>query len=229
MATRAELDQIRLALARLSDAAQADWQYVWDSLRASDRVVVGRAMAQGWMWVLQRYGDMAATLAADYFEVQALDLGVKPKVVLAPGMDESRAVPRLGWAISTQESVANSLGLLDELVRQPYRSTFQDSAWKSGAGWARVPSGATTCAFCLMLASRGAVYGSEQLASLGVKGKKYHGHCDCTPTLVRGPQDFPEGYDPTGLYDQYDAARREAGSGDPKAILAALRQQQGTN
>lgn len=203
---------------------------VWDSLGAGDRALVGRSLSLGWEWVLERYGNMASTLAADFFEVQAADLGVKrPKAVIAPAMDERRAMARLGWAASTDDPLANMLGLLDELVKQPYRSTLQNSAHASGLAWARVPSGAETCAWCRMLASRGAVYRSKELAQLGTNGKKYHGHCDCVPTLVRGPQDYPEGYDPGALYDQYEAGRAAADSGSPKAIVAAMREQSGTN
>lgn len=49
--------------------------------------------------------------------------------------------------------------------------------------WARVPRGFYTCAFCLMLASRGFVYESQHSAGLelGAKGLEnyYHEHCDC--------------------------------------------------
>ena len=204
-------------------------QAIWDDLKTSDRMVVSRALTQGWEWVLTRYGNMAATLAADFFEVEARGLGLTPRVQLAPPMDGPRATARLGWAVSTQDQLGNLKVLTDELVKQPYRSTFQDSAHASGAGWARVPSGATTCAFCLMLSSRGAVYRSDAVAKFGFSGKRYHGHCDCGVVLVRGPEDYPKGYDPAALFDSYDAARQQADSGDPKAILSALRAQQGTH
>lgn len=199
-------------------------QGVWDSLKTTERIYVSKALKQGWEWVLERYGNMAATLASDYFEVQASELRLNPKVRLAPPMDAPRAEARLGWALSTDNQWANVSLLLDELVKQPYRSTFQNSALDSGAGWARVPSGATTCAWCLMLASRGGVYRTKELAQLGTNGKKYHGSCDCQPVLVRGPEDYPDGYDPSGLYDQYQQARKDAESGDPKKILAAMRE-----
>jgi len=203
---------------------------VWDSLGAGDRALVGRALSQGWEWVLQRYGAMASTLAADYFTVQAKDLGLKAsRAIVAPAMDERRAMARLGWAVSTPDQLGNMMVLLDELVKQPYRSTIQNSATSSHAAWARVPSGAETCAWCIMLASRGAVYHSKELAQLGTNGKKYHGHCDCVPTLVRGPQDYPKGYDPGALYGQYEAGRAQADSGNPTEILAAMREQSGSH
>lgn len=224
MATQAELEQVRRALNRLSHSAGAEMQAIWDEMKTSDRMVVSRALVEGWQWVLERYGNMASTLGADFFEVEARGLNLTPRVQLAPPLNGPRANARLGWAMSTDDQHGNLMVLLDELVKQPYRSTFQDSALKSGAGWARVPTGAETCAFCLMLSSRGGVYRSQQVASTGFSGKKYHGHCDCQPVLVRNAQDYPKGYHPDGLLDQYLTARKDAGSGVPTAILAAMRE-----
>lgn len=65
--------------------------------------------------------------------------------------------------------------------------------------FARVPTGAETCPFCIMLASRGFVYHSR--ASAG-ELNHFHANCDCR--VVAG---FPgmrvDGYDPDALYDQY--------------------------
>lgn len=224
MATQAELEQVRRALNRLSSAAASDMQSVWDSLSTGDRVRASRALREGWLWVLERYGNMAATLAADFFEVEARNLQLTPRVQLAKP-EEGRAMGKLGWALSTDDQHGNLWVALDEMVKQPYRQTVQASAHASGGAWARVPSGSHTCAWCRMLASRGAVYRSKDSAN----GGRYHGKCDCVPTLVRGPQDYPKGYDPDALYDQYEAGRAEADSGDPKKILAAMRAQSGTN
>lgn len=45
-----------------------------------------------------------------------------------------------------------------------------------GAMFARVPTGFETCAFCLMLASRGAVYHSRKTAG---EWGRFHRGCDC--------------------------------------------------
>lgn len=226
MADQFQLDQVRRALNRLSGLAQDDLQRGWDSLRTSDRMLINKALAEQWVGIIDQYGTMAATLAADLFEVRAHKIGIRPRVAIAVGVNPERATARLGWALSTADQVGNTLGLMDELVKQPYRSTTQDSAWLSRAAWARVPTGAETCAFCRMLGSRGAVYRTKERAG---DGKSYHGHCDCVPTLVRGPEDYPKSYHPDALLDQYEAGRAQAESGDPKAILAAMRQQTGTN
>lgn len=74
--------------------------------------------------------------------------------------------------------------------------------------WARVPSGAETCGFCLMLASRGFAYASERSASEKAEGGHYHPNCDCR--IVPGFEGMvAEGYDPDELYRQWKEA--EAG------------------
>lgn len=177
------------------------------------------------MALVEKYGEMAAEIGADRFDQWATELGIRSRLQVAPGVNPERATSRLGWALSTQNQLGNARVLTDELVKQPYRSTLQDSAFASGAGWARVPTGAETCAFCLMLASRGGVYHTRELARLGTSGKKYHGDCDCQPVpILRSGARMPDGYNPDGLYDQYRQARKDADSGDPKQILSAMRE-----
>lgn len=52
------------------------------------------------------------------------------------------------------------------------------NAIRSKVRYARVPSGFNTCAFCMMLASRGFVYHSKE--SAGGDGFDYHPHCHCS-------------------------------------------------
>ena len=62
--------------------------------------------------------------------------------------------------------------------------------------YARVPTGAETCDFCLMLASRGFVYQSEGTAGAG------HTHYACDCRCVPGWSGMEvEGYDPGSIYD----------------------------
>lgn len=70
--------------------------------------------------------------------------------------------------------------------------------------YARVPTGAETCDFCLMLASRGFVYRSESTAAID------HTHANCDCRAVPGfPGDEVEGYDPGSIYDAWQERIRE--------------------
>lgn len=71
-----------------------------------------------------------------------------------------------------------------------------------GVRYARVPMGIETCAFCIMLASRGFVYYSKKTAG---ENEHMHVHCDCK--IVPGfAGDVIEGYDEKVYKDIYDAA-----------------------
>lgn len=80
--------------------------------------------------------------------------------------------------------------------------------------WARVPVGRRTCAFCLLLASRGFEYTSASAAGAEVK---FHAGCDCAvvPSWGKTPLAV-EGYDPDKLYELYEAAQRGR-TGEPFA------------
>lgn len=72
-----------------------------------------------------------------------------------------------------------------------------------GVRFARVPTGSETCTFCIMLASRGAVYHTRKSAG---EFKHFHRHCDCK--VVPGFEDDPdaelvEGVRPEELRDLY--------------------------
>lgn len=64
--------------------------------------------------------------------------------------------------------------------------------------WARVPTGAETCEWCIMLASRGFAYLSEEAAS------HTHANCDCR-VIPSWDKDNPavQGYDPDLYYDMW--------------------------
>lgn len=99
---------------------------------------------------------------------------------------------------------------------------------RRGARFARVPMGAHTCQFCLMLASRGFVYHSAKTA-----GEFAHYHSDCRCKVVvgfpemtyyykngvkvsRGVDPTVEGYDPDALFSSWQRGRetsRIAGEG----------------
>lgn len=67
--------------------------------------------------------------------------------------------------------------------------------------YARVPTGAETCDFCLMLASRGFVYQSEGTAGAG------HTHYACDCRCVPGWDGMEvEDYDPRSIYDRWQDA-----------------------
>jgi hypothetical protein len=136
------------------------------------------------------------------------------------------AGPLFGAQPDPARALEHLSGGVQRLVLQPARATIADSVDQdpADARWARVPSGLTTCAFCRLLASRGAAYHSEE--SAGGLANSYHSDCDCVPTPVWPGESEP--YDVDQYLDEYAAATAKAG-GKPKAILAQMRTDLGIN
>ena len=92
-----------------------------------------------------------------------------------------------------------------------------------GAMFARVPTGTETCTFCLMLASRGAVYHTRKSAG---EFRHFHRHCDCK--VVPGLEDDPdaelvEGVNPEELRDLYVRYKEIDDCGLPRIQEDALK------
>lgn len=231
MATRAELNQLARALNRISGQAEADLRTVLAGVDPEDRRAVKRLLDNVYPEVVAVYGAAAAALGADMVEAWAADLVIRPTVALAEGVTARQADGIVGWVLDQPDWRGQLDIITDEVVKQPARDTIMDSAKASRAAWARVPTGATTCAFCIMTASRGAVYHTAQSAG---SDRKYHGKCNCQVVLVRGPEDYPEGYDPAELFDIYDTGHsiaKSEGHARPttKQILAGMRKAEGLN
>lgn len=225
MPSAADVARQRYIQASVTTAAKRTLATYWAGLDQSHLVAAREQLEEFWPALIDTYGAASAEAAAQWMEqlVGAAELPAPMNV------DQMNA--RMRWALGAafKGNPAQSLSTLgvvaDELVKQHGRDTVAVSSAKAGVRWARVPSGAT-CAWCLMLASRGAVYGSAASAGDGVR---YHGDCDCVPTPIRDSRDLPAGYDPGALDAQYVRARQEADSGSTTKILAALRSQQNTN
>ena len=100
-----------------------------------------------------------------------------------------------------EQAVRRCVGNLarDQVKRQANRTMAENCA-RDGVRYARVPVGAETCGFCIMLASRGFAYTTPEAAS--------HAHDGCDCKVVPGFDGVEvEGYDPDALYDLYSDAR----------------------
>ena len=212
------------ALDAASTAAQRSVQVVWADLAGPDGDVPMKELLSKMTQIIENAHGSVTVLGSDVFKAQAQNLGITPKIVASPNPPASQIESVVGWATSTDKKMENLQGATDRIVKQAYRDVVQNSAIASGAGWARVPSGAKTCAFCLILASRGGVYRSKYAAEfIDQYGHKYHAGCDCVPVLVRSAKDYPEGYDPDAMYKMYSKAASSVKSSDIHDITGALR------
>ncbi|MCX5119223.1 hypothetical protein OG992_18720 [Micromonospora sp. NBC_00362] len=224
-----QTDLVTLALAEL-----ADW---WEQLLALLTGDVPVAQIETFTADLVAvYGDSAALAAVDWYDElrEQADVPGRFRASMADPAPPEQAAAVARWAVGplfgAQPDPAKSLehlsGGVQRLVLQPARQTIADSVDQdpADARWARVPTGPTTCAFCRLLASRGAVYHSQDTA--GGLATSYHGTCDCVACPVWPGEQEP--YDVDRYFEEYSAARAKAG-GDTNAILAQMRQDLGIN
>ena len=100
----------------------------------------------------------------------------------------------------------------DAIARGDYTSKIVQRRAKPAAdeiGYARVPTSANPCAFCVMLASRGFVYSSEEKATKSRKtGDKYHSNCFCKAVpFFKAGEIVGYGEKLDEYWQQYDDAR----------------------
>lgn len=182
----------------------------------------------------QTFGELSATAAAQFYDDARADAGPLSRFTagMAPSGAADQARAEMGWAWPKLQSdpldaLDRLSGVVDAAALQDGRSTivYNSERDRSHPSWSRVPVG-NTCAWCLMLASRGAVYWTAATAGAN---KKFHRQCDCqpVPSWIPDESDLPPSYKKDELYDLYRRAREDAGSGNPKAIMRALRRLDG--
>lgn len=175
--------------------------------------------------LIRQYGGAASLNAAEFFEHQTgINNALASEWIDLDSLDQS-----IRYAIATVRHDALSDTPLPEVNKNISRQTKNhahqtmiDNARKNKVKFARVPTGLKTCAFCMMLASRGFVYASKQTAG---EMMQFHNDCDCQ--IIAGVEDV-EGYDPESLQDQYLESRKRVEEADKDAnttkdILAQMR------
>lgn len=186
------------------DMTADDLRFVYEALVEQ----FGAGAAESAMYALQESRS----------EAGLLDLPEPVRAGLAPS---GQVAGTFGWAQSqaedTQELARVLAAPLGRLVRQPARQTVFSSTKVAGTRWARIPGG-KACWFCLMLASRGAVYHSRQSATFTSKrsarspetryrnataqrghrykigqaeGNRFHDNCDCQIVEVHDSTELP--------------------------------------
>lgn len=212
MATAAQVAEFRAANQALVTLAQRELREFWEALNLSgDPVLVRDALLAFLPDLITAYGDTAAVLGADWYDllrdVPASAASFNAVMASAPNVSQVEGSVRWGVGPLFQEAPDSALerlmGSTQRLVLQAGRDSIFDSARRDPVrtAVARVPSGAETCRFCVMLASRGAVYANVRTA--GGDGNSYHDNCDCVPTIIRSESDWPEGHDLQRFRDLY--------------------------
>lgn len=176
--------------------------------------------------LVQSYGELAATAAAEWYE--ELHPGLYVAEIAEPiareAVEGSVRYHASHLFDGTPDEFATVMnGAVQRFVTYSGRQTVARNANLDPAKprYGRVPQGEKTCAFCSMLASRGFVYRSEHLAGATTD---WHDKCDCliVPSWDAN-QAHIEGYDPDRIYAQYLEARSYSDDDSIKSIVAAMR------
>ena len=101
-----------------------------------------------------------------------------------------------------KEMISSAIG---RLVKQAGEDTILTNAQRDRALVAWIPNG-DTCAFCLVLASRGWEFASAKLLKNG-HARHVHSNCDCTHAVTWDPFNTNyQSYDPDRYREMYDDA-----------------------
>ena len=154
--------------------------------------------------ISQKYGEAAATLAAEFYDMSAALAGVVCPAAVPAATPTYGEVAKsvMGTAKSgNAEMIASSVG---RLVKMTGVDTTMSNALRDGAQWAWIPSG-DTCAFCITLASRGWQRASKAAIKNG-HAEHIHANCDCTYAIRFDNKSNVAGYDPQRYLDMYESA-----------------------
>lgn len=217
MTTRADVNELSAYGARAVELARAELGSFFLGLDLTKPELARDALLEFMPMVVQEYGDVAATAAAEWYEAQRFaQIGGSYQAVLADSVPVAQAQGSVRYAAGhlfgddPAQTLALLSGALQRFVMAGSRSTVGVNAGRDKAKprFARVPTGRKTCAWCELMASRGFVYHSKETA--GIISDDYHNDCDCA---VVSSWDAPnvDGYDTDGLYARYKQAWNAAG------------------
>ena len=214
MIARAEFDAYSAAADEIAAGAEHDvrdavlaWCRENPDATVAEKREAAKLIMEG---VVQSYDEMAASLAADWYDYRAECEGARLERAIAATVYDPDSIDRAaryqagkliggddaGFADACGEFARNDAmrGLNETVVSNAERDKGR------GVRFARIPTGYETCTFCIMLASRGAAYTSREAAG---EFKHYHRRCDCK--VVPGHSDDPfaelvEGVRPNELH-----------------------------
>lgn len=235
MTTRADVDRLVAVNRRLVEMAKEDLRKLIGSLDLTRPEMVRDILLEVVPALVREYGEVAAAAAADWYEeIRAGQSQGTFSATVAGTADDAAVAGSVRWAAGDlfSEDALQTFSKLEGAIQRHISYSSRETVRRnveSDPGrprYARVPSGAKTCAFCTMVASRGFVYYSKQSAGdlgKGV-GEDFHDDCDCQIVPEWDAEsNHIEGYDPDAMFSIYERARKESGSGDPNEIAAAMR------
>lgn len=247
-----QADQQRQVNAGIVALAAVQTAQLWPQVDWTNPAAAA-AVKTVWGGIVNQFGSGAAAMSAHFYDDVRAEQALPSQFIAVPAdpvpqvqVDKMVDSAFLGntdqhgdttSALPVEQRVPARLDdSLQRLVLQPGRDTIAQAAAQDPAKpvWIRVPTGAKTCAFCVMLASRElgpnfTGYASKQNALFKQNGETYHKNCDCQAMPVF-PGDNAHELSPNmaDYQDMYYKGTADAGThSDAKKILASMRQLHG--
>jgi hypothetical protein len=221
---------------------------LWDLIRLGAFATTIPLWIEAVVALLERFARMSGTLSADYYEQERELANVRGVFRAAPALiPDGKAEASLRWAtkdlwipeadspppieerLSAAEKKAE--GAAQKVIADVGRDTLAAALDEDeeAIAWARMTS-RDACAFCALMASRGAVYHTEQTvggaANRRFEGEgeyKFHDHCDCTVIpIFEGQQ-----WEPPDYVQEWDRLYMEAAAGERNQLRAWRRAYEG--
>lgn len=217
MISAAEFAAYNREVAGIGDRAASDvessvlaWCRSHEDATVAEKREAAKLIMEGFV---QGYDDVAAEFAAQWYDHRAEQGGARLEQAVTMTTyrpDSVDAVARYQARKLAKGDDAAFAKACGEFARDDAFRSLNETVLANvgrdkdkGVRFARVPTGFETCTFCLMLASRGAVYHTRKTAG---EFKRFHRRCDCK--IVPGFGDDPdaelvEGVRPKELYERY--------------------------
>lgn len=253
MATLSEVRQHKQAVEDLVTLALRDLREFWRSLGLEDPRQIASAVRAFLPELTGAYALATSTLAADWYEdlraETALTSAFTAAALEAPSPDEVQN--ELGYVlaplfsggvaadVAPGETFQHLTALVEDVVTTADRQTVRaNMAVDRGRPRYARHASANACAFCALLATRGAEYTSEESAARVVLsssrnrrslGERYHDNCRCIAVPVWESKTYEEAPYVANWREAYYDATAQVGTKDLSAILSLMRQTLDTN
>lgn len=168
--------------------------------------------------IVQKYGEASAALSAEMYDAVAVLEGryIAPAEMaeLANYGDVAKAID---GTLKTSQNINEIASAATRWVKMAGADTTLHNAIRDGAECAWVPQG-MTCAFCLVLASRGWQRATKKTLKNG-HAEHIHSNCDCQYAVRYDSRTDVEGYDPNAYLSMY----RHAEGRTPQERINSMR------
>lgn len=160
--------------------------------------------------VSSKYGEAATELAAQMYDACGAASGLSLKAAEPASTASYDEVARtIRGTLKTTENAEVVGAAIGRLVKMSGVDTTMQNALRDGAEWAWIPHG-MTCAYCIMLASRGWTPASKDAIKNG-HAEHIHPNCDCTYAVRFTRDSNVAGYRPEEYREIYDNADGRTG------------------